>query len=118
MKKKFFNYIEYLKTNHPFLLLAIVTSFLHAAIQTTLFIHRMIALSNESIVTTIRASFPLILIFISPFILVWIIGYLETINPIKIKVLDSTITFLLNSFIIVVIQCIVGYFVIIFMLVF
>ena len=118
MKKTFLNYIEYLKTSHFFLLIAIISSFLHATIQITLLLHHIATSNNNSFADTIKSLFPLILIFISPFILVWVISYLASINPIKIKALDVTITFLLNSFIIVVIQGIVGYFVIIFMLVF
>ena len=118
MKKLFLNYIEYLKANHFFLLIAIISSFLHTAIQITLLLHHIATSNNNSLVETIKSISPLILLFIGPFIFVWVIGYLASINPIKIKALDNTITFLLNSFIIVVIQCIVGYFVIIFMLVF
>jgi len=118
MKSIFLNYIEILKNNHFFLLLAIITSFINAIIQVSIFVAFMIFLEkNELFLNMLKDLLRGILIFLIPSILVWIISFIATKIPQRLKLIVSIITFFINSSIILF-QSIVGSFVVIFMLVF
>ena len=104
MKNVFLKYLEHLKVKHFFLLLAVITSFLYAIIQAFI-------VSLTGILDSFLSG---IAIFMSPFILVCIISFFASICHPKIKFLVSLITFLLNGFIIVAVQCLFGTFSIIF----
>ena len=117
MKHSFLNYMELLKNNHFFLLLAVIISFFNVIIQVSLFIILTLLFGCDSFMEMFKNLFTGTLILISPFILVWIISFLEVKNPIKIKALDATVTFIFNG-LIIIIQCLFGYFAIIFRMVF
>lgn len=118
MKSIFLNYIEILKNNHFFLLLAIITSFINAIIQVSIFtIFTIFLEKNELFLETLKHLLKGILIFTSPFILVWVISFIATISSQRLKLIVSITTFFINSFLILF-QVIIGYFVILFILVF
>ena len=116
MKNIFLNYIEILKNNHFFLLLAIITTFINAIIHIFIFTTFQIIIASEFGHLWIYLLKG-ILVCLSPFILVWIISFIATLFEQKLKIIVSIITFFINFFIILF-QSIVGYFFIIFMLIF
>ena len=118
MKNIFLNYIEILKKNHFFLLLAIITSFINATIHVVIFTTLIISIKKGELFSVLLKDFlKEILTFSSPFILVWIISFNATTFPQRLKLIVSIMTFFINSFIILF-QSIVGTFVIIFLMIF
>ena len=119
MKNKLIKYLELLKNKHFFLLLAIVTSFSHAIIQTlTFIIVSTLWIRDFNFTENLNNLSWGILIFMSPFVMVWIISYFSVISPQKIKFLNRAVSAILNSFIIIIIQCFCGYYITIFSIVF
>ena len=117
MKNIFLNHIEFLKNNHFFLLLAIITTFINAIIQIFIFTLFQIIITKSKFGYPWMGILTTILICLSPFILIWIISFIATLFSQKLKLIVSIITFFINFFIILF-QSIVGYFFIIFMLIF
>ncbi len=119
MKNRINNYINDLKDNHFFLLLAIVTSLLHATIQMLIYtLFSIIIFYKDPYNDIFKILLFGILIFISPFFLVWIVSYIATLKIIKIKFLNSAISFILNCSIIILLQCMLGSFLLMFFIVF